>query len=93
MKVPKKIANKTERYEELKKEIDKLYEELKDFVNKNGFEGFLINDFGISQEPEGEEQTNGEYCVQCMSREDSDDGIYYYPIEGSTKYFWVAYSV
>ena len=28
MKVPKEIASKAERYEELKKEIDTLYEEL-----------------------------------------------------------------
>ena len=91
MKVPKEIASKAERYEELKKEINKFYEELKGFANKNGFEGFWINDFGISQEPEGEEQTDGEYCDQCMRGEDSGDGIYYYPIEGSTQYFWVVY--
>ena len=34
----------------------------------------------------------GEYCDQWMRGEDSGDGIYYYPIEGSTQYFWVAYS-
>lgn len=28
MKAPKEIASKAERYKELKKEIDKLYEEL-----------------------------------------------------------------
>lgn len=38
------------------------------------------------------EQTNGEYCDQWMRGEDSGDGTYYYPIEGSTQYFWVEYS-
>ena len=92
MKAPKEIASKAERYKELKKEIDKLYEELEEFANDNGFEDFWIDGFGVSQEPNGEEQTDGEYCDQWMRGEDSGDGIYYYPIEGSTQYFWVAYS-
>ena len=86
------IASKAERYEELKKEIDTLYEELEEFANANGFEDFWINGFGVSQEPNGEEQFNGEYCDQWMRGEDSGDGIYYYPIEGSTQYFWIAYA-
>lgn len=40
MKVPKEIASKAERYEELKKEIDKLYEDLEEFANEHGFEDF-----------------------------------------------------
>ena len=90
MKAPKEIASKAERYEELKK--DTLYEELEEFANANGFEDFWINGFGVSQEPNGEEQFNGEYCDQWMRGEDSGDGIYYYPIEGSTQYFWIAYA-
>lgn len=62
MKAPKEIASKAERYKELKKEIDKLYEELEEFANENGFEDFWIDGFGVSQEPNGEEQTDGEYC-------------------------------
>ena len=58
MKAPKEIASKAERYEELKKEIDTLYEELEEFANANGFEDFWINGFGVSQEPNGEEQFN-----------------------------------
>ena len=53
MKVPKEIASKAERYEELKKEIDKLYEDLEEFANEHGFEDFWVNGFGVSQEPEG----------------------------------------
>ena len=63
MKAPKEIASKAERYKELKKEIDKLYEELEEFANENGFEDFWIDGFGVSQEPNGEEQTDGEYCT------------------------------
>ena len=75
MKAPKEIASKAERYKELKKEIDKLYEELEEFANENGFEDFWIDGFGVSQEPNGEEQTDGEYCDQWMRGEDSGDGI------------------
>ena len=78
MKAPKEIASKAERYKELKKEIDKLYEELEEFANENGFEDFWIDGFGVSQEPNGEEQTDGEYCDQWMRGEDSGDGIYSY---------------
>lgn len=65
---------------------------MEEFANENGFEDFWINDFGVVQEPRGEEQTDGEYCDQWMHGEDSGSGTYYYPIEGSTQYFWVAYS-
>lgn len=92
MKVAKEIANKAERYETLRKEIDELHEELEKFAEEHGFEDFGIGGFGISQEPSGKEQSDGEYCDQWMRGEDSGNGIYYYPIEESTKYFWVAYS-
>ncbi len=93
MKVSKEIASKAEKYEKLKKETDKLYEELEEFANDHGFEDFWITDFGVSQEPDGEEQSNGEYCDECMRGEDSGDGTYYYPIEGSTQYLWIGYSL
>ncbi len=92
MKVPKEIAEKAERYEKLKAEVDKLYEELEEFANEHRFADFYVETFGVSQEPEGEEQTDGEYCNQWMRGEDSGDGTYYYPIEGSTQYFWISYS-
>lgn len=92
MRVPKELAEKAEKYEKLKAEIDKLYEELKEFADENGFEDFWVDDFGISQEPEGEEQLDGEYYDQYMNGEDSGDGVYYYPIEESTQYMWVKYS-
>ena len=92
MKVPKEISSKAEKYEELKKEIDKLYEELEEFANENGFENFSVEDFGISQDHVGEEQPNGEYYDEEMQELDSGIGMHYFPIEGSKRYFWVAYS-
>ncbi len=92
MKVSKEIAKKAAEYEEAKKKADKLYEELEAWSNENGFEDFYINDFGIVEEPEGEEQKEGEYCKQFMRFEDSGSGTYYYPIENSTQYMWVGYS-
>lgn len=92
MKVSKEIAKKAERYETMKKEVDKLYEELESWASENGFENFFVDGFGLSQEPEGDEQTDGEYCDQYMNGEDSGSGIYYYPVEESTMYMWVGYS-
>ena len=92
MNVPKEIAIKAERYEELKKEMDKLHEELESWASENGFEDMMVYGFGVSQEPDGEEQTDGEYCDQTMNGEDSGYGSYYYPIEGSTQYMRVEYA-
>lgn len=40
----------------------------------------------------GEEQSDGEWCDQIMIYEDSGNGTYYYPIEGSNMYMYVKYS-
>lgn len=92
MKVSKEIAAKAEEYERLKNRIDKLYEELCEWANKNEFEDFWVTGFGVSQDVDGEEQLDGEFCDQYMSGEDSGSGTYYYPIENSTRYLWVEYS-
>lgn len=92
MRVPKEIAEKADEYERLKKQEEQICEELINWANQNGFEDLYVDGFGVAQEPEGEEQTDGEYCDQTMRGEDSGDGIYYYPIEGSTQYMWVGYS-
>ena len=92
MKVSKEIAKKAAEYEKAKKKAEKLYEELEEWSHENGFEDFYINDFGIVEEPEGEEQKEGEYCKQFMRFEDSESGTYYYPIENSTQCMWIGYS-
>ena len=92
MTVPKEIAIKADRYEMLKKEVDKLYEELKSWASEHGFEDMWIHDFGTTQEPVGDEQDGGEYCDQTMTGEDTGYGDYYYPIEGSSQYMRIEYS-
>ena len=42
MTVPKEIAIKADRYEMLKKEVDKLYEELKSWASEHGFEDLSL---------------------------------------------------
>lgn len=92
MTVPKEIAIKANRYEMLKKEVDELYEELESWASENGFDGMWVNDFGIAQEPVGEEQEDGEYCNQTMAGEDTGYGDCYYPIEGKSQYMRIGYS-
>ena len=92
MTVPKEIAIKANRYEMLKKEVDEIYEELESWASENGFDGMWVNDFGIAQEPVGEEQEDGEYCNQTMAGEDTGYGDYYYPIEGKSQYMRIGYS-
>lgn len=94
MTVPKEIAIKANRYEMLKKEVGELYEQLESWASENGFEDMWINDFGIAQEPVGDEQGDGEYCDQTITGEDSGYGDYYYPVEGSSQaqYMRIGYS-
>ena len=58
----------------------------------DGFDGIYAHSFGVSKEVHGEEQSDGEWCDQIMIWEDSGDGTYYYPIEGSNMYMYVKYS-
>lgn len=94
MIVPKELAEKADRYETLKNETEKLFEELEAWANENGFEDMMVTGFGICEDPSGEEQLDDdEYCDQTMCGEDSGSGTYYYPIEGegSTMYMWITY--
>ena len=94
MIISKGLAQKAERYETLKNEMDKLFEELEAWANENGFDGIMVTGFGICEEVSGEEQLDDEeYCDQTMCGEDSGYGTYYYPIEGdgSTMYMWITY--
>lgn len=92
MTVPKEIAEKAARYEKLVNEANELFKELDEWVNENGFDGIYAHSFGVSKEVHGEEQLDGEWCDQIMIGEDSGDGTYYYPIEGSNMYMYVKYS-
>lgn len=92
MKVSRKIADKVIRYQELQSEADELYQELKDyFKDELGCEGFC--DLFITGEPQGEEQTDGEFCDQTTIGEDWHKGVYYYPIENSDSYVGCSYEI
>lgn len=92
MDIPKGIVKKAARYMRLKKETDKLFEELEWFAGELGFEDFYISDFGITKEPKGEKQSSGAYLDQHMRGEDCGCGVYYFPISGhKQQYFFVAY--
>ena len=65
--------------------IEKWFDETGEFC------GLYVNGFGVTRQPEGDEQGDGEFCNQFMSGEDSGSGVYYYPIEDSTEYVYVAY--
>jgi len=94
MKIPKAIAEKANKYEELRNEVDALFEELQEWFSKNtDMDDCYLYEFGVSQEPDGEEQLEGEYCDQCQRGEDSFDATYYWQIEDSTQYAWVNYSI
>ena len=58
MRVPKEIAEKADEYERLKRREEQLCEELTAWACENGFEDLYVDGFGVSQEPEGEEQVD-----------------------------------
>lgn len=91
MKVPKEIAEKVERYQELQNGADKLYEEIKQYFEELGAEGFEIP--FITDKPEGHLQNDDEYCDQAELGEDWYRGNYYYQIENSDKYIGYSFEI
>lgn len=93
MRVPKDIADKMERYTQVRDEADKLYEELESWFSENAdIDGIYITDFGVAKEPLGCHQGDGEYCDQYMHGEDTGSGVYYHEIEGDSRYAYYGYS-
>lgn len=90
MKVTKELANKAKKYEDLKRELNELSKELRVFAENNtySFEDLEIEDFGVAEEPKGEEIDKGVYCEQIGTNK----GRYYYIVEESSMYLWVEYS-
>lgn len=92
MKVTREIADKVIRYQELQSKADELYQELNNyFKDELGCEGFY--DPFITDEPQGEEQTGGEFCDQTTIGEGWYKGVYYYPIENSDSYVGCSYEI
>lgn len=85
MKVPMKIAFKVIEYQQLRKQTDQVYEEIrKYFMDETGAE--CVGEPFIADKPTGHLQNDDEYCDQHCIYEDWYVGTYYHPIEGSRKY-------
>jgi len=92
MKVPKEIADKVQKYQELKMQTDKLYEEIEEyFTTELDADGF--GEPFITDNPTGHLQNDDEYCDQHCVYEDWYEGTYYHQIEGSEKYVGYSFNV
>lgn len=93
MTITQEIAEKANEYAKAEKLANILFEELSQWFSANTHMDDCSPDgFGITDEPNGTAQGNGEYCDQYNYGEDSFHGTYYWPIEGSSRYVWVSYS-
>ena len=92
MKVSQELADKVELYQTLKKQTDKLYEELEEyFESELDAEGF--GEPFITDKPKGVLQNGDEYCDQMIMGEDWFQGEYYYPVEDSNKYVGYSFNI
>ena len=92
MKVPKTIAGKVQKYQELKQQQEQLYKEIEEyFENELDAQGF--GEPFITDKPKGHLQNDDEYCDQHCIYEDWYQGTYYHQIEGSKKYVGYSFDV
>ena len=92
MKVPKTIADKVQKYQELKQQQEQLYKEIEEyFENELDAQGF--GEPFITSKPKGHLQNDDEYCDQHCIYEDWYQGTYYHQIEGSKKYVGYSFDV
>lgn len=99
MAVSKEIAEKVRRYQQLEQEASKLYEELEEVFQKEEYmgESCVIDGLGISigeahLDGRATPTKDGEYHVVTTKFEDSEWGVYYFPIENSEEFVAVNYS-
>lgn len=96
MSVPKEIAEKVKRYQQLETEASKLYDELEVIFNSDDFLGDMvaINNVSLSDNPANiaEPTENGEFNQIITRYEDSVDGCYFVPVEDSDEFIAVRYS-
>ena len=99
MTIPKEIVNKMEQVNALILKIDEwLDENIETEGSKHCHREYYSNEYKHSDyyqftdEANGEEQNNGEYCDQWTvgGSEDSFQGFYYYPTEKGN-YFYFDY--
>ncbi len=90
--ISKEVADKVRRYQRLKREANRLYEELQDYFEEE-LDGCCVTDFSISGKPdECFSQGDGEYIAESASSlNDTGEGICYKPIKGSKKYVAIDY--
>ena len=98
MTIPKEIVEKMEQVNALMLEIDTWLDENIDTKgSKHNCREMFSNEFfhadyyRFTNEPEGEEQCDGEFCTQSTYGESGNVyGQYYYPTEKGN-YFWFEY--
>ena len=101
MTIPKEIVEKMEQVNALMLEIDKwMYDNIETEGSIHNCEEYITGKFKhsdhyeFSDEPNGEEQCDGEYCTQSTYGEcgDSFYGTYYYPTEKGNYFcfeYWI----
>lgn len=96
MIVPKEIAEKAERFENLTNELDRLRDELETWAYENGYVEITAMAYGTTWNPEGEPMEGGEYLnhtPNILFGEDHGSGKHYYPIEDSDMFMWIEYQL
>ena len=92
MKIPKELADKVELYQQLTKQEEMLYNEVRKWlVDETDAEG--IGEIFITDTPTGSLQNDDEYCDQACHGEDWFTGNYYHQIEGSNKYVGYGFDI
>lgn len=96
MAVSKEIAEKVKRFQQLETEANQLFDELQGLFNSDDFLGdmVLIGGVSISSDPSkiAEPTENGEFNQITTRYEDSVDGCYFIPVEGSDEFIAINYS-
>lgn len=92
MIVPKDVAEKMRRFEELEKEINDLYSELEGWVRTNTVtDSIWAKKFGVTNEVSGEEVGDDEYLDKTMLTEESGYATHFWPIDESSNYAYYQY--
>lgn len=102
MTIPKEIVEKMKQVNSLMAEIDLWMD---DNIGLDKLDGSKHNHrkpmtveyehtdyYEFTNEAQGEEQNDGEYCDQWPASDDSFEGFYYYPTE-SNEYFYFQFLV
>lgn len=96
MHIPKEIAEKVQTYQAGSEQARKARESVLQWLNSNTVAGGVyVGDLYLVDVAAGFPQNDGEYCLFLSSAEFYESGflgVYYHPIENSTKYLAYRYS-